>query len=150
MPTTTNFLICIKIHALDIANLVWIWVCCFVRFLLQLYSPSELSRKSTALPLSHAIAGRISKTCKKAFNASHSSTRHPAMHYQKYEHNGSTHSKRKAWGKEKKASDQIPSPKHGLQESVSWWGRHWVELMVDSDKWYRMLCIFHVDMDIYC
>jgi hypothetical protein len=29
------------------------------------------------------------------------------------------HSKTKAWSKEKKASDQIPFPKHGLQESVS-------------------------------
>lgn len=28
------------------------------------YSPSEDRRKSTALPLSHAIAGRISKTCR--------------------------------------------------------------------------------------
>jgi hypothetical protein len=29
------------------------------------------------------------------------------------------HSKTKAWGKEKKASDQILLPKHGLQESAS-------------------------------
>ncbi len=60
------------------------------------------------------------------------------------------HSKTKAWSKEKKASDHILLPKHDLQESVSWWGGHWVELMVDNDKWYKMFCIFQVDMDIYC
>jgi len=54
-----------KIEALNISDLM-----CFLQLL---YSPSEDSRKSTAFPLSHAIAGRISKTCRRcstSFNAS--------------------------------------------------------------------------------
>jgi hypothetical protein len=50
---------------------------------------------------------------------------------------------------DKKDSDRITASKHGLQESV-WWGWYWVETMVDGNKGYGMLCIFHIDMYIHC